>query len=182
MAPLRRVVCRPVVRVIGACLLLMAGAPAEAQVATTLAELPLRVNLDDTVTVTGPSGETWRGRVLDMEPDWLVLRIPSSGDSRELRLTRDQVSQVVLRKRDSLRNGAFIGLGTAAFVYLAALAASDNLDVAAGVWMPGLAGAAAGAGLDALIRKNVVVMRAGGPAVSVSLRAGSTAALVRIRW
>ncbi len=130
-----------------------------AQVSATFADLPRRLDIGDQVTVWDSQGTRVHGRLLGLTPDQIVV-----GDARAaVTLAGDRVRQVG-RCCDSVKNGALIGglvWGTLGF--LAGLNFADRTEVGAGVFLGGVffgLGAGLGAGVDALIRNDVVVYRA----------------------
>ena len=142
---------------------LVTVAHAEAQTAASFDELPLVLRRGDRVTVTDNNGRSLKGRIIELSRSTLSL------DARGARhdLHADDVSLIRQRRRDTLRNGALIGLGVGAFpaailaswaysyanneggspVGGAAFCAGLSLSVAAGI----------GAGVDALIRRSHVI-------------------------
>jgi len=166
-------------------LVLISPAAAVGQPVSTLAELPLHLNLDDAVTVVGRDGLLWRGRVLDMTPETLVLAVRDSRQSTTaLVLTANRIHEVSLRRRDSLRNGALIGFGICSVLAVAGIS-QDDPPVGAYfgvVLVEGGLGAAVGAGIDALFRSRVVVYRADEPRWHLALGAIRGGVVLRIRW
>jgi hypothetical protein len=147
------------------CLLLCAdGTRVEAQrVASSFDQLGVLVKPGDKVSVVDVSGKEAEGRIEKLSRDALTLVTPAG--SRDLREV--DVAQIRQRRDDSLKNGAIIGAvaGTAYFLTAAALLGdSDGGEVivstafAGGVVFAGM-GAAAGAGIDALITRQQVIYR-----------------------
>jgi hypothetical protein len=156
-------------------LLCAGGMRVEAQeVASSLDQLAVLVKPGDTITVVDVSGREIKGRIGKLSRDALIL-VTSAGPRQ---LGEVDVATISQRRGDSLKNGAIIGAvaGTAYFVTAAALlAGSDDGEViiptaiAGGVLFAGL-GAAAGAGIDALISRRQVIYQkpAGRSRVGVS--------------
>jgi hypothetical protein len=145
--------------------LLVAPIDALAQVASTLEELPAYVNLDDSVVVTDIDGRRWQGQVTALSAERLVLRTKSTANrNEELMLPEGRIRRVVLRKDDSLRNGALIGWAAMVGIFVAgAVQGSEPPEsVFVSMLFPGGLGAFLGAGIDAGIQSNVVVFEAGG--------------------
>jgi hypothetical protein len=143
-------------------------------VASSFDQLGVLVKPGDKITVVDVAGREAEGRLGKLSRDRLTLITPAG--PRDL----GEVDVALIRQRrgDSLTNGAVIGAaaGTAYFLTLAAiLKDSDGGDVivstaiAGGVLAAGM-GAAAGAGIDALITHRQVIYRknTGGNRVSVS--------------
>ncbi len=143
------------------------AAAAEAQTAapttTSLDRLWLHVNLGDRIAVTDRAGNELRGRVLDLSSSALALKV--AGQRRHVH-TGD-IAVIRRRRRDPLHNGALLefiagALPPASLI----LAGGDAVPLAAvlGTSFSGAAGAAIGAGVDALIEPWQVVHEAGGAA------------------
>jgi hypothetical protein len=174
------------------CLLLCAGATrVEAQgVASSFDQLGVLVASGDKITVVDAAGVKAEGRIGILSRDRLTLSTPAG--PREF--GEQDVAEIRQRRGDSLKNGAIIGAvaGTAFYVTMAAIASSiDEGDVivgtaiAGGVIFAGV-GAAAGAGIDALItHRQVIYRRAGsGSRVGVAplLGPGRRGVAVRVRF
>ena len=156
-------------------LLCAGGTRVEAQgVASSFNQLAVLVKPGDKIGVVDVSGTEVEGRIGTLSRDALTLvteagpRVLGEGD----------VAQIRQRRGDSLKNGAIIGAvaGTAYFLTAAALLGDSDggevivgAAVAWGVVFAGM-GAAAGAGIDALItRRHVIYQKPGGGSrVSVS--------------
>ena len=144
------------------------GSSAHAQeVASSFEQLAVLVRAGDKVIVVDVAGQETKGRIGKLSPDALVLITPTG--SRQL--DKVEVAAITQRRDDSLKNGAIIGAvaGAAYFVTAAALlAGTDDGDViiptavAGGVLFTGL-GAAAGAGIDALISRRQVIYQTPAP-------------------
>lgn len=143
-------------------LLCAAGTPVAAQeVASSFEQLAVLVKPGDKVTVVEITGTETKGQIGKLSRDALTLM--TSGGPR--RIGEADVATIAQRRDDSLKNGAIIGAvaGTAYFLTgLALLGDSDGGDVIVpaavgwGVVFAGL-GAAAGAGIDALILRRQVI-------------------------
>lgn len=155
---------------VAAFLTFCTAAPASAQeVASTLNQLAVLVKPGDSITLVDVNGRTMRGRVASLSDDLLRLQI-SDG---LLQLGEQEVATITQRRSDSLTNGALIGAasGAAYFAVIMAIFShyNDGGDVivptaiTGGAMMVGL-GAAAGAGIDALIARRQVIFRAKGGA------------------
>jgi hypothetical protein len=147
------------------CLVLCAGGTrVEAQdVASSFEQLRVLIKPGDKITVVDVAGREADGRIEKLSRDTLTLT--SAAGRREL--GEVDVGEIRQRRGDSLKNGAIIGAvaGTAYYLTMAALLSdSDGGDViigtavAGGVLFAGM-GAAAGAGIDALISGEQVIYR-----------------------
>ena len=155
-------------------LLCAGGARVEAQgVASSFDQLGVLVNPGDKISVVDVTGREAKGRIWKLSSDTLTL-VTEAGPRQ---FGEVEVAQIRQRRGDSLTNGAIIGAvaGTAYFLTgLALLGDSDGGDVivstavVGGVLFVGM-GAAAGAGIDALITRRQMVYQkpAGGNRVSV---------------
>jgi hypothetical protein len=150
----------------GAALLLLCASATrvEAQgVASSFDQLAVLVNPGDKITVVDITGGETKGRIEKLSPDRLTLVTPAG--SREL--GEADVALIRQRRDDSLKNGAIIGAvaGTVYYVTLAALLwSSDGGDVIVSTVVRGAVtaaalGAAAGVGIDALVRSLQVIYR-----------------------
>jgi hypothetical protein len=157
------------------------ASPARAQLVQSFPELQLRLDLQDKVTVIDTGGTTWRGRLIQVTREQLVVRV----DSRDVALGRDRVQQVRVCC-DSLLNGTLIGLGAGAT--LGALAAVDFSghrragDAVAGALIFGAIGTGLGLGFDALIRGDVVIYRAAPLTIDVVTSAARRRVELMVRW
>jgi hypothetical protein len=120
-------------------------------IANSFAELRLLVRAGDQVTVRDDAGAETAGRILNLSPSSLAILV--DGERRDLK--EADVSTILQRKQDPLRNGAFWGFGTATGLFAITVANADcngcgGVAVAAGLIYGGL-GAAIGVGLDAMI-------------------------------
>jgi hypothetical protein len=102
---------------VSAALLLVAPLKVSAQVvATSFEELRALVKAGDTIYVTDASGRRTKGRLGELSASSLELLVRKAGpDGRETlvpqaRLSEGDVRQILLERRDSLRNGTLIGL------------------------------------------------------------------------
>jgi hypothetical protein len=160
----RALLCRTLTVV---AIIMATAIPGRAQVLATFRELPLRLDLGDTVTVLDLRGTRVRGRVLSLTPDQIVV-----GDSAPgVAFTSDRVRQVE-RCCDSIKNGTLIGaLTLGAIGFASGLHFAGRTEVGDGLFLGlvfGGLGAGLGAGADALIARDVVVYRARPP---ISFRA-----------
>jgi hypothetical protein len=143
--------------------------PAFAQGPTrTLDQLGLIVSRGDLVTVSSQRGTRVRGRILEVRTDQLVI-----DTGHTLRVwSADELHEVRRRSGDSLLSGAIIGAavggGLTSLLYLDNECRSDPACAKAVIVYAAL-GAAAGAGIDALIRANPVIYRGSGGRVSWSV-------------
>jgi hypothetical protein len=146
----------------------LGGTRVEAQeVASSFHQLAVLVKPGDKINVVDASGRAMEGRIETLSPDAMTL-LTASG-LRALR--EDDVTSIRQRRDDSLRNGAIIGAIAGAAYVATALAVLRNHDggdmivpaaVGSGVMIAGI-GAAAGAGIDALIaRRHVIYQKRGG--------------------
>lgn len=131
-------------------------------VATTFAELHGRVILGETVKVTNREGQSTRGTLLRLTAS--DLTVTTRGGERTI--TGIDIAQVKARRADGLLNGALIGAAAAAIPMgiLAYQLDEDCANCAAGIALWAGIGAAAGMGIDALIKGDITVMKlASGP-------------------
>lgn len=150
-----------------------AGLAGAQDTAATFEQLQSVVTPGDTVTVTDAQGRDVRGRITLLSPASLAIDV--DGTAREWRA--GDVRLVRHRQRDSLVDGALIGLaagaGTGLLIgaHVAVLTANidDRRGEYTGALLVGAIGAAIGLGIDAARRDDVVVFRAGG-ATTASLR------------
>jgi hypothetical protein len=157
-----------------ACFLTLAAtAPSAAQEPVTFfSQLDGELKPGDTVWVTDAQGRELKGEIGALEPGAITVR--GRGGRT---FNGSDVRQVTVRQRDSLANGATIGMVIGALAGLgagiAACAAYPKDDPLRGdaclmsislLWMPGLgAGALVGVGIDAMIPgEALVVYRAPG--------------------
>jgi hypothetical protein len=105
-----------------------------------------------TVWITDSSGQEQRARIVGVSPD----AVTTSADGVSRRLSTNDIRRVQVRQSDSLLNGALIGAGVAIASGLFLCTRTEpwencNADVGPMVRI-GAIGAAAGIGIDALIR------------------------------
>lgn len=157
------------------CLALCAGAARlEAQgVASSFEQLEVLVKPGDKITVVDVAGRQAEGRIGKLSRETLTLATPAG--PREL--GEVDVAEVRQRRDDSLKNGAIIGAvaATAYFLTMGALLSDSDgggviigTAVAGGVLFAGM-GAAAGVGIDALIRGKQVIYRKSSRETTVSV-------------
>lgn len=137
------------------------GGRADAQeAASDLSQL--RVKPGDVLTVTDTSGQRVQGRLTRLDNLGLVLELR---DTQKRQFDRHMVATI--EKRDSLKNGTFIGL--AAGFGLGALMVLDYPPAAPGAALFGAGiGAAIGAGIDAMIKGRQVIYLQSRTTVSVT--------------
>ena len=151
-------------------LLLCTGARLEAQsVASSFDQLSVLVKPGDKIRIVDAAGAEADGRIGMLSRDTLTL-VTRAGPRQ---LGENDVAQISQRRGDSLQNGALIGAaagvgyGLALLTFAAAL--SDGGDVIPASVVTGMVvftgmGAAAGAGIDALIaRRQVIYRKPGSP-------------------
>jgi hypothetical protein len=144
-----------------ALLLLVAVSPEVAAqgVARSFEQLQLLVRAGDTVSVRDSAGTETTGTIKSLSASSLVLI--TSGTQRELK--EANVSTVVQRRADSLRNGALWGLGVGlavgAVALLPAMCADGPCDASLAFVLPqsGAIGVGIGVGVDALITRGQVI-------------------------
>jgi hypothetical protein len=147
-----------------------AAANAGAQgIASNFTELRLLVRPGDRITVTGSNGAI-TGTLARLSSSVLVL----DAGRQTVELRESDVTAIRQRRSDSLQNGALIGLGVGAGLFLAAVAGADDLDLSGWAAIGALEcaglGAGIGAGVDALItRRQVIYERASGQEARVSV-------------
>ena len=150
--------------------LLCAGAArADAQaVASSFDQLSVLVKPGDKVSIVDATGREAEGRIGRLSRDELTLL--TRAGARQLR--EQDVARIRQRRSDSLQNGAIIGAAAGLGYGLAILALMASIDdgggpipisVVTGMVVFTGVGAAAGAGIDALItRRQVIYQRPGG--------------------
>lgn len=144
----------------------------------------------DRITVVDVTGKEAEGRIGRLSREALTLVTPAGPQE----LGEAEVALIRQRRDDSLKNGAIIGAaaGTVYFLTLAALLGDSDggevivgTAVVGGVLFAGM-GAAAGAGIDALITRRQVIYRkpAGENTVSVAplFGNGRRAAAVTVKF
>lgn len=164
----------------------------EAQgVASSFEQLGVLVAPGDKITVVDAAGRTTEGRIGTLSRDRLLLATPAGPRA----LGEDDVAEIRQRRGDPLKNGVIIGAVAATAYYVTMAAIFSNIDdggdvivgsaIAGGVLFAGI-GAAAGAGIDALITHRQVIYRrtGGGSRVSVAplLGPGRRGAVLRVRF
>lgn len=158
---------------------LAAGTSATAQTATSFQELRQLLQDGQVVVVVDSSGRHIKGKVSEVSPSSLVLLVPEARSFAESTVRE-------IRASDSWREGAFIGAGIGAgfalWDYLIDPSEPGNaviFTVAVG------AGAAIGAGVDALIGRRVLY-RSGSSTVKLTIAPVVTAdrhgALISVLW
>jgi hypothetical protein len=157
------------------CLLCASGARVEAQdTVSSFDQLGVLVKPGDKITVVDLAGREAEGRIWKLSRDELLL-VTRAGPQA---FGEVDVAQVRQRRDDSVRNGAIIGAVAGTAYFLTAMTLLGDSDggevivgtaVAGGVLFAGM-GAAAGAGIDALITRRQVIYRkaSGENSVSVS--------------
>ena len=129
------------------------------------------MNRGDSATVRNSAGTAFRGRVLDLSPDEIVLRI----DGQRRRFAEADVREVSI-KGDSLRDGTLIGAGTGALVGALIFKnfSGENRagDALGGALLVGALGAGLGLATDALLRGDTVVYRRGAVTMAPLLSPG----------
>jgi len=165
-----------------AALLAVVPSAALAEPQSSFDQLSQWLNAGDRIRIVDWSGDVVTGRVAGLAADEIVL---DRGTGTTEAVARADVREVSFRQRDSIRNGVLIGFTLAAAGYCS-MAIADNEPeacVGGGLVMGGL-GATAGALVDLLIRRPVVVFRATEPQVSVSIwpAPGGVRAGLSWRW
>lgn len=136
------------------------GSARAQEVARSFEDLQGRVMLGETVRVIDRQGQSTRGKLLRLTATDLTVRT----DGGERVVDASNIVEVKARRSGPLLNGALIGaaVGASPFVIFAALDEGSNCDgcmAGALVWM-GI-GAAAGVGIDALVKGDITVMKLG---------------------
>jgi hypothetical protein len=159
-------------------LLIGPAASAGAQTVASFAELPLRLDLGDTVTVRGSDDRTWRGRILGMRPGELVLRT----DVEDVTFTSAEV-RAVSACCDGVRNGTLIGLGVGlAMAGLSAGEVNSGGDAAFLVAFAGGISALVGLGIDAMTTRDVTIYRAPPATFGLAVDPAGRRLLLALRW
>ena len=133
--------------------------PASAQgVATSFTELRLLVGAGDTATIRRHGGEESKGKILSLSPTSIALL--THGERRDF--DEGDVSTIVQRRQDSLRNGALWGAGVASVLFGIGLAQvcegeCPSALLATGILFYGGLGAGIGVGIDALVTSPSVI-------------------------
>lgn len=157
---------------------LMPGIVAAQEVAFD--RLPEQLNAGDHVRVVDTAGRTHSGAVAELTDDGLAL---ARGGGAVERLTRHDVREVWVRRRDSVRTGALIGFASVAVPYCAS-AMSRHTAIQCGVpalFLGGL-GAGLGALFDAAVIGHVRVFRAPPVALRVTPGRGGVSLDASLRW
>jgi hypothetical protein len=161
----------------GAVVLLLCagGTRVEAQsVASSFDQLSVLVKPGDKISVVDVTGREAEGRIETLSRDTLTL--VSKAGTRQL--GEANVTKIRQRRSDSLQNGAIIGAAAGAGYGLALLALAASMDDGGGPIPIGVVtgmvvftgiGAAAGAGIDALITPRQVIYEKPGGARNVSI-------------
>ena len=112
-----------------ALVLVLAPVQARAQlIATSFDELQTTVKRGERIEITTASGDRLKGEVLEVSASALELRIktprPESSNpaAAQRRLVENDVRQITVERRDSLRNGTLTGLTVTAFPGIAIMA------------------------------------------------------------
>jgi hypothetical protein len=125
---------------------------------STLDQLSLIVSKGDLVTVQDQTGTRTRGTLIEVRTDRLVI---DTGDITRA-WSADELREVRRRTKDPVWNGAIIGAaisgGLTSLAYLDNECRGDPV-CAKAVVVYAVIGAAAGAGIDALIRADRVIYR-----------------------
>jgi len=133
--------------------------PANAQgVATSFTELRLLVSPGDTVTVHHHGGEQTKGKILSLSPTSIAILTRSERHD----LDEGDVSVIVQRRQDSLKNGALWGAGITSVVFGIGLAQVCEGECGSAVLVSGVLfyaglGAGIGVGIDAMITSPRVI-------------------------
>jgi len=163
---------------------IVAASPAAAQVAR-FEDLADHLNLGDSVSVVDTGGARWRGLVVELTADQIVL----GADSRDIALAAADVRRISACC-DSLKSGALIGAISGGVVgFLGGYGFADNASVggraADGAVLAALFGgmfAGVGVGIDALIPGERVVYVAEGPTVGIAADPVRRTLGVRVTW
>ena len=140
-------------------LLIAAATPsASAQTASSFEQLVLLVKSGDRVTVTDSAGREHSGKIIDLSPSTLALRIHGARHN----FRAESVRTISQRRPDSLRQGALIGLAAGAITALALYFPLEDWSAsgkAASLGLFAAAGTGVGVGIDALISPRKVIFR-----------------------
>ena len=140
-------------------LLIAAATPsASAQTASSFEQLVLLVESGDRVTVTDSAGREQTGKIIDLSPSTLALRI--DGARHDFRA--ESVRTIRQWRPDSLRQGALIGLAAGAITAMALTFPHGDFSGSGKAAFLGLfaaAGTGMGVGIDALIPTRKVIFR-----------------------
>jgi hypothetical protein len=142
--------------------------------AASFADLSRWVRIGDQVVLTDAGGRKVAGRIADLQPD--RIRLATAAALRDF--PEPEVRTITRREPDSLRNGALIGAGVGAGLFLTAVAASGGCEGepnCGGIAVVGTliylgVGAGIGAGIDALVPgRQAVIFRAPGGRASIGI-------------
>lgn len=163
-----------------AVLLVVLPGAALAQPLSSFDQLGQRLNAGDRIRIVDWSGNVVTGRVAGLAVDEIVL---DRGTGTTAAVARADVREVSFRRRDSIRNGVLIGftLAAAGYCSMAIVYNEPEACVVGGVVMGGL-GATAGALVNLLIRRRVVVFRATEPPVAVSIWPAPAGVRAGLSW
>lgn len=156
----------------GLLLSLFVGSGEAQQIAGSFEQLQVLIKVGDKVSVVDRAGEEVQGAVTELSSSSLALVVAGT---RRTFLESD-IGAIRQRRPDSPANGAKWGLAVGAGLgLLAGIALSSGYDGGT-AFIPVLAlayggmGAGIGAGLDALISSNQVILASRGPASKVTVR------------
>jgi hypothetical protein len=131
---------------------LLSRPDAAAVVAETFNDLRFMVSPGESVKMSLANGERVSGSITSLSPELLSMRI-----KRTTRLFRpEDIASVRQRRADPVKDGAIIGFGVGAGLLVAAECGRCHIGM---TLVYGGIGAAIGAGIDAMIKKEVVVFR-----------------------
>jgi hypothetical protein len=183
-----------------AALVFLPHAAAAQQVATSFERLQRLVKSGDTIYVTTADGRTTSGRLGSMSPGSLELLVPKVGnDGRQTfvpgtPLSEADVREIRLLRRDSLLNGALIGLAIGAGPWLYVQIATGGYGEPGGenlfLWgalFTGAVTATVGTAIDALMTQRPMVYykppsRSGRMQIAPVVSASTTALTMSINW
>jgi hypothetical protein len=158
------------------------GATASAQEVARFADLPLRLNTGDQVTIETRSGVSVAGRVVRVTPEQLAVTGP---EARERVFAAAEV-QRVRRRGDGLGNGVRIGaiaggaVGCGVFgAFSGEFRASDCVQ---SVLIFGAVGAGLGLAVDAMHTGRTTVCRAPADSAGVRPRHGGVVVRATVSW
>jgi hypothetical protein len=154
------------------------AAPARAQVLTNFADLPMRLNVGDSIVVR-TSDASWRGRLVTMTRDALTVRV----NDNAVTLDRDHVREVSA-VTNAMARCTLIGFTVgAALGGLAGAEFNDHADandVVTGALMIGGIFAGVGAGVGSMLHRTTVVYRA--PALRPAVTMDPARRSVQLTW
>lgn len=182
---IRRVVLAWLFRTTWMTMLALAGqvATASAQEVTSFADLPLRLNTGDQVTIETRSGVSVAGRVVRMAPEQLAVTGP---DARERVFAAAEV-QRVRRRGDGLGNGVRIGAIAGGAIGCGVFGAFSGefraSDCAQSVLIFGAVGAGLGLAVDAMHTGETTVFQTAPASARWRLpHAGGVALRATVSW